>query len=288
MMGDQPTTTDSRPAGAFSDPDLLRRIASALVMVPVALAADWMGGWLFALLWLAAALVVLWEWNGLVLGPGHRAMLVVEGLVIVLAVWALIQFGDLLVEAALLAIGAALVAGMATQDRRNWAMAGFGYAAAVVLGPILLRLDPVHGATAILWLFAVVWGTDVAAYFAGRAIGGPKLWPRLSPKKTWAGFIGGTLVGTVLGLLVVHLADVHVGVTLGFVTFVIAALSQGGDLFESFVKRQFAAKDAGKLIPGHGGVMDRLDGFLVAAVAAAIIGIVRGGTGSAATGILVW
>jgi phosphatidate cytidylyltransferase len=287
-MGDEPTIADRRPAGAFSDPDLLRRIASALVMVPVALVADWMGGWLFALLWLAASLVVLWEWNGLVLGPGHRAMLVVEGLVIIVCVWALMQFGDLLVEAALLAIGAALVAGMAAQDKRHWAMAGFGYAAAVVLGPIILRLDDIHGATAILWLFAVVWGTDVAAYFAGRAIGGPKLWPRLSPKKTWAGFIGGTLVGTLLGLLVVHLADVAVGFALGVVTFAIAALSQGGDLFESFVKRQFAAKDAGKLIPGHGGVMDRLDGFLVAAVVAALIGVMRGGTGAAATGILIW
>lgn len=286
-MIEQPKA-DSRPAGAFSDPDLLRRIASALVMIPVALATAWMGSWLFALLWLAAALVVLWEWNGLVLGPGHRALLVVEGLVIALAVTAFAQFHDLLVVLALLVIGAALAAGMVAAERRSWAMAGFGYAGAVVLGPMILRADPLHGATAIFWLFAVVWGTDVGAYFAGRAIGGPKLWPQLSPKKTWAGFIGGTLTGTILGLLVCHLFGIAIGPGLGLLTFVIAALSQAGDLFESFVKRQFAAKDAGTLIPGHGGVMDRLDGFLVAAVVSALIGLLRGGSGFAASGVLVW
>jgi phosphatidate cytidylyltransferase len=287
-MTDDPVRADTKPAGAFSDPDLLRRVASALVMIPVALAAAWLGGWPFAVLWLAAALVVLWEWNGLVLGGGRRVLLGVEGAALVLAVVALALSGAVLVEIAVLAIGLSLAAGMTGEGQRPWAMAGFGYASAVVLGPVILRADPIHGATAIFWLFAVVWGTDVAAYFAGRAIGGPKLWPQLSPKKTWAGFIGGTVVGTILGLAVAHVAGIRVGIGLGLVTFVLAALSQGGDLFESYVKRRFSAKDAGTLIPGHGGVMDRLDGFLVATTVAALVGLLRGGTGHAASGILIW
>ena len=127
-----------------------------------------------------------------------------------------------------------------------------------------------------------------AAYFAGRSIGGPKLWPRLSPKKTWSGFVGGTLVGTLIALAVVRLSGVPVSLGLALATWAIAALSQGGDLFESSVKRRFAAKDAGSIIPGHGGVMDRLDGFLVAAVAAAALGLMRGGVGNPASGLLVW
>lgn len=279
---------DERPAGAFSDPDLKKRVVSALVLIPVAIFTAWLGDWPFAILWLCGAALVLWEWNRLVL-PGAPAVLYAGELVALTAALGLERYflnpGFAMVA---LGAGAGVALALSPQGRSRWAIAGLLYAAAVVLGPTILRDDNSLGFVAILWLFAVVWGTDVAAYFCGRSIGGPKLWPRLSPKKTWSGFIGGTLIGTAIALVVVRIAGIPFSLGLALATWVIAALSQGGDLFESSVKRRFAAKDAGSIIPGHGGVMDRLDGFLVAAVAAAALGLMRGGMGNPAAGLLLW
>lgn len=279
---------DQRPAGAFSDPDLKKRVISALVLIPVAIFTAWLGDWPFASLWLCGAALVLWEWNRLVL-PGAPPVLYAGELVALTVALGLERYflnpGFAMVA---LGAGAGVALALSPQGRSRWAIAGLLYAAAVVLGPTILRDDNSLGFVAILWLFAVVWGTDVAAYFAGRSIGGPKLWPRLSPKKTWSGFIGGTLIGTAIALVVVRIAGIPLSLGLALATWVIAALSQGGDLFESSVKRRFAAKDAGSIIPGHGGVMDRLDGFLVAAVAAAALGLMRGGIGNPAAGLLLW
>lgn len=279
---------DQRPAGAFSDPDLLRRIASALVLVPVAIAVAWFGGWPFALFWLVAAIAVLWEWNRLVLADAPPALIAGEIVALIAAVVLIRYFLNPGFGLVALGIGTGFALAFSPAGVSRWAIAGLVYATAVVAGPVILRDDATYGFVAILWLFAVVWGTDVGAYFAGRAIGGPKLWPRLSPKKTWAGFIGGTLIGSLLGCAIVKAAGLSVGAGLILVTLAVAALSQAGDLFESAVKRRFEAKDAGSLIPGHGGVMDRLDGFLVAAIVAALIGLARGGFANPAAGILIW
>ena len=123
-----------------------------------------------------------------------------------------------------------------------------------------------------------MWATDIAAYFAGRAIGGPKLMPRVSPNKTWSGAIGGTAGGVVGGVVVAaHVRRRAASPRSRAWRFVLSVVSQAGDLLESAVKRRFDAKDASQLIPGHGGLMDRLDGFVAAAVAAALIGLLRGG-----------
>jgi len=143
-----------------------------------------------------------------------------------------------------------------------------------------VREHPRLGLVAILWMFAVVWLTDIAAYFAGRRFGGPKLWPRVSPKKTWSGFFGGLVAGVAAGGIVVLVAGrfgVAAPVSFAIVVLlsaVASVLSQLGDLGESALKRRFGAKDSGVLIPGHGGVMDRLDGFWAAA---ALIGLVLAG-----------
>ena len=158
----------------------------------------------------------------------------------------------------------------------------------LLLAPILLRRDPALGFVAILFLFAIVWATDIAAYFAGRAIGGPKLWPAVSPKKTWSGAVGGTLGGVAAGLVVVKLRGLAVAPVLVLVAFVLSVVAQAGDLLESAIKRHFGAKDASQLIPGHGGLMDRLDGFLTAAAAAVMVGLARGGLEGPARGLLVW
>jgi phosphatidate cytidylyltransferase len=166
--------------------------------------------------------------------------------------------------------------------------AGVLYAGAGLVAPVLLRADPEFGFAALILLFAVVWGTDIFGYFAGRAIGGPKLWPRVSPKKTWAGAIGGALAAVVAAMVIaaaLGLANVR---AIGIVALLLSIVSQAGDLMESAIKRRFGAKDAGHLIPGHGGLMDRLDGFVAAAFAAGALAILRGGFDAPARALLVW
>lgn len=236
------------PAAQASGPsNLTLRIISSAIMAPLAILVTWIGGWPFALVWIAAACIVLWEWSTLV-NASRPELPAFAG----------------------------------------WMIAGLAYALVLLLAPILLRGDPSLGFTAILFLFAVVWSTDICAYFAGRALGGPKLWPAVSPKKTWSGAIGGTVGGIAAGLLVVKAAGLAVAPMLVAVALVLSVASQGGDLLESAIKRRFGAKDASQLIPGHGGLMDRLDGFLTAAAAAVMVGLLRGGLEGPARGLLVW
>ena len=152
----------------------------------------------------------------------------------------------------------------------------------------MLRQDEALGFAAIIILFAIVWGTDVAAYFAGKTIGGPKLWPRVSPKKTWSGSLGGLIIGTAFALFVAFLLGVAPGMKLAIMLVLLSIASQLGDLAESHMKRLFDVKDSSNLIPGHGGVMDRVDGLIVAVVLAALLGVVFGDIRSLATGFLAW
>ena len=134
----------------------------------------------------------------------------------------------------------------------------------------------------------MVWATDIAAYFVGRAVGGPKLAPRLSPNKTWSGSIGGLAGAVLAAVLVVQFSGVGGFLSASLVAIALSIVAQIGDLFESAIKRRFGAKDAGTLIPGHGGLMDRLDGFVAAAVLACLIGLAHGGIDAPARGLLIW
>jgi phosphatidate cytidylyltransferase len=236
------------PVAQVAHSNLALRVISSAVMAPLAIAVAWLGGWPFVLLWAAAACMVLWEWSRLVTGSAPRRY-------------------------------AAFAA---------WMVAGLFYAGVLLLAPLVLRRDPALGFVAMLFLFAVVWVTDVAAYFVGRGLGGPKLWVAVSPNKTWSGALGGMLGGGFAGLLVCRLAGLDLAPVLILVAFVLSIASQAGDLLESAIKRYFGAKDASHLIPGHGGLMDRLDGFLTAVLAAVMVGFLRGGLDSAAQGLLVW
>jgi phosphatidate cytidylyltransferase len=162
------------------------------------------------------------------------------------------------------------------------------YAGSLSAGVILLRADPAWGLSAIVLLFAVVWSTDIGAYFGGRLIGGPKLWPRVSPKKTWSGALVGTAAAVLGGLAVASLTGVGRLLPIALICVLLSAGSQLGDLLESAIKRHFGAKDSGHLIPGHGGLMDRLDGFIIAVVIAAAIGCARGGLEAPARGLMIW
>lgn len=169
-----------------------------------------------------------------------------------------------------------------------WIVAGVGYAGVMLAAPLILRHDPDLGLFAIFFLFVIVWTTDILGYFAGRAFGGPKLWPAVSPKKTWSGAIAGTLGAmTFAVLLAIQFGGLN-RVTIAVIALFLSVMAQLGDLLESRIKRVFGAKDASQLIPGHGGVMDRLDGFWAATLAACVIGVLRGGFDGAARGLLVW
>lgn len=170
----------------------------------------------------------------------------------------------------------------------TWTIAGIGYAGVMFAAPVILRADAAHGLLAILLLFAVVWTTDIFGYFAGRAFGGPKLCPAISPKKTWSGAIAGTLGAMIVAVLLAGYFGTFNKVAIAGIALLLSVTAQLGDLLESWVKRRFGAKDASQLIPGHGGVMDRLDGFWAAVFVGCAIGLLRGGFDFPARGLLVW
>lgn len=276
----------SGPGWAAGRSELVLRVASALVLAPLALVAAYIGGWPFAAFWAVGVIGVTWEWSALVAGPAMWPVFAAGGAALAGAL-VLTEIGNMGAALALVAAGAALAAMLAPAGRRVWAGAGVGYGAALI-SPVVLRADPEYGFVAIVFLFAVVWVTDILAYFVGRAIGGPKLWPRMSPKKTWSGAIGGAAAAMVAGGITAAVAGLGNVAAVAMLALGLSAVSQAGDLFESAVKRCFGTKDASHLIPGHGGLMDRLDGFLAAALVAAIIGVMRGGADASARGLLVW
>jgi phosphatidate cytidylyltransferase len=265
--------------------NLLLRIAAALVLAPLAIAMAYLGGWLWIGLVTVAAVGLYVEWLAVI---GERRLpLMLSGVLVLLAVgWVEAERFDAADVSVLIVLGVA-VAAIFSRDRRGWAVAGIGYALAASIASSMVRRDPAFGFVALIFVLLVVWGTDIGGYFAGRLIGGPKLWPRVSPKKTWAGAIGGfaASLGVAVGFAV---CDFGRMVSLLLLGAMLSVAAQLGDLFESAVKRRFGVKDSSHLIPGHGGLMDRLDGFVAAIVLAAIYGFLRGGADGAGRGLMVW
>jgi phosphatidate cytidylyltransferase len=286
------TTPPRRGAGnADARHNLVVRVASAAVLAPVVLALAYVGGWAFFILCALAAAGILWEWTHLVAGrldfrllvPGWAALLaalILTGMGYPAAAGAAVGFGAV--------IGALMAFAPGGGVRAAWAAGGAVYAGTAFLGPALLRSDVQLGFQAIAFVALSVWLTDISAFFVGRGVGGPLLWPRVSPNKTWSGAIGGLAGGLAGGIAVAYASGSGRLLSLGVLALALSVLAQAGDLFESAIKRRFGAKDSGRIIPGHGGLMDRLDGFLFAAAAAAIIAILRGGTGAPAHGLLLW
>lgn len=267
--------------------ELTLRIVSSAVLAPLAVALAYLGGWPFFLFWAVAACGIHWEWRAIVRDPGPVWKGLGECAIAVAGANAMA--GHAGTAAIFLAIGVALEAVIATSNWfRIWAAAGVVYAGCLLIACVLLRSDAPYGFVAIAFLFAIVWATDILAYFVGRFVGGAKLWTRVSPNKTWSGAIGGACAAIVAGLAVAHYAHLPNSLAAAGLALVLSVASQAGDLFESAFKRRFGVKDAGHVIPGHGGIMDRLDGFLAAAVVAAVIGIARGGLEAPARGLLVW
>jgi phosphatidate cytidylyltransferase len=278
-----------RPAprgfGSRIGPDLGPRVAAAVVMGLAAVTAAWIGGIVFVAFWWIASVVVFWEWQRIVRADRLVERLAAGALGLVLA--ALFAWRQSVIgAAATLLLAAGAVGWLAGPSHRIWAAAGALYAGALVVSLGLLRASPAYGLAAILWLFAVVWGADVAAYFAGRLIGGPRLWPSISPGKTWSGAVVGALAGAACGLLLGGWTSrIDRLFWLGLAT---AVLSELGDLFESALKRRFGVKDSSSLIPGHGGLMDRLDAFIAASVFAALVAGVNTNGSFIASGLFQW
>jgi phosphatidate cytidylyltransferase len=267
--------------------DLLPRFLSAIVLMTAGLVSLWLGGAVFDVVWLFAAVAVGCEWQSLIAARRIFWRCLATALGLAAGALFLAQSEILLAGAALggSCLAAALIA---DSGRRVWAFSGVAYAATLLIALAALHRAEDYGARSIVWLFAIVWGTDVFAYFGGRLIGGPKLWPRISPSKTWSGTLTGIVAGAVLGAAI---GGHGLGLTVRAVLFALglaaAAISQAGDIFESWVKRRFGAKDSSGLIPGHGGFMDRLDGFIAAAAFAALTGALQGGP-SIAAGLFLW
>jgi phosphatidate cytidylyltransferase len=279
-----------RADAAAAGRNLTLRVASAAVLVPSVLALAYLGGWPFLILCALGSGGILWEWTRLVAGAPDYPTLA-PGWASLLAALVLLGVNKPGLAVDALAIGAVLAAVAAARwlpTRGVWAAGGVIYTAVAFLGPALLRRDAELGFPAFLFLAATVWMTDTLAYFVGRGLGGPLLWPQVSPNKTWSGVMGGLAGGVAGGTLVAYANGLGRLAAVGVVALVLSASAQVGDLFESALKRHFGVKDTSELIPGHGGLMDRLDGFLVAALAALVIGIFHQGTDAPAHGLLVW
>jgi phosphatidate cytidylyltransferase len=275
--------SDSPPRESDSR-NLTMRIAVAAVLIPLAIAIAYAGDWLWTALVTLAAIGLFWEWLAIVGLAGARVT--VPGVV------ALSVAGDCFaidrLDAALIVLAVGFVAVvLIAPERRSWAAAGFLYAAAAQIASVLVRLDPVKGFGALMFVLLIVWVTDSGGYFAGRGIGGPKLWPRVSPKKTWAGAVGGLAASLAVAAGFAALDLGRIGPLL-LLSGMLSVVSQLGDLFESAVKRRFGVKDSSHIIPGHGGLMDRLDGFVAAIVVAAIFGFLRAGADGVGRGLMVW
>lgn len=244
--------------------DLPKRAAVAVLLVGIAFAALWFGGFVFWLVVAAGGLLMLAEWSDLARAPLLHKQYALVALAIGIAAMAP-GLGSAGIALGLLAVAAAALFALT----RNGQLAfGALYVELPVLGLMVLRAHP-DGFLLTLWAMALVWASDTAAYFAGRLIGGPKLAPAISPNKTWAGFLGGMAGAGVFGAALA--AGFGLPLVLALCTPLLAALSQGGDLYESHLKRKAGVKDSGNLLPGHGGVLDRLDGLVAVAPVAALL-----------------
>ncbi len=252
------------------------RIVSALVLGPLVLAMVWLSGAFLAVLMLAAVALMGWEWARLVGRGGFGP----TGLAVIVAMEAAVgalTLGEGRMACGLAAAGAVVVGALARMARGEaaWAAGGTLWISLAALSFLWLAQMPGGGRETAFWLLSLVWANDIAGYAIGRAVGGPKLAPRWSPKKTWAGFFGGVISAGLVGLLWSGVVWQQ-STTLPIVSALLAMAAQLGDLAESLAKRHFGVKDSSGLIPGHGGLLDRVDGLMAAAMVAGAVSLATG------------
>ena len=254
------------------------RILSALVLAPLPLLAIWLGGPFLKILTVGAAGVMAWEWSRLC--GGGTALIGVVALAVAAAAAAGAWVG-----APLALIGALAVWVVESQRQGGapgWMAAGCLWVALPCIILLWLAQSQTAGKVTLLWVFAIVWATDIGAYAVGRLLGGPRLAPRWSPGKTWAGLLGGVISAAIAGWVTARTLGASPVLPLVLVSAGLAIVEQFGDLAESVAKRRFGVKDASSLIPGHGGLLDRLDGLLAVIPAVALLTWIGGGN------VLTW
>jgi phosphatidate cytidylyltransferase len=261
----------------FDTANLRLRVLSAAILAPVALTATWLGGLAFGALVTVAVTIGLYEWIRLVApgSPPRIAGLACAGLVCVMATGTIFSalIGAMLGVVATLLVFLLAVRGhdeSSHNERAGWIALGIPYMGGSGLALLSLRATPDIGAGLAFFLLVTVWGTDIGAYVVGRIVGGPKLAPSVSPSKTWSGLLGGMALALVLGYFAATLLGARHPAVAFILCPVLAVVAQLGDLFESYFKRRSGVKESGDLIPGHGGVLDRIDGLVFAGVFAAL------------------
>jgi phosphatidate cytidylyltransferase len=282
QVADPATAGDGAP-GLRSN--LAMRVMAALVLAPLAIAAAWFGGWFWIGLATITVVGLFGEWL-LVIGNLSRPALL-WGFLSLAAAGVCLAINNFEIANLCIALGLFAMFLFSAPAQRSWSAIGLGYTAAALFACVFVRRDPNYGFIALIFVFLVVWITDILGYFVGRGVGGPKLWVRVSPKKTWSGAIGG-VVGSIVFAAAFAAAGYGKLAPMLLLGTVISVISQLGDLFESALKRQFGVKDSSQIIPGHGGLLDRLDGFMAAIIAAAVIGYMRASADSIGQGLLVW
>lgn len=265
------------------------RVASALALAPLPVAAIWFGGVWLALLTGVAGAVMAWEWGRLCRGAGAERVAPgpaeIELVGIVVMAVAIAAFGAARAAVAAAILGAGLVFWTARQKSEGepvWTALGTLWVALPCISFLWLAREQAGGRATLLWLLAVVSATDIGAYAVGRGVGGPRLAPLWSPRKTWSGFAGGVLCAALAGGATALALGVWPALPLVLVSAGLAIVAQLGDLAESVAKRRFGVKDSSGLIPGHGGLLDRLDGFLAVIPVVALMTVVGG------RGVLAW
>ena len=258
--------------------DIVIRAGSAAVLAPLAIAGLWMGGWYFMALMGAAAALLAWEWAKMT-APGASKWMWAAVAVGIMVPGLTAYLADISLALVLLVFGAMIAFLIAHLVRRSPIDAAYGvfYIGWPLVLMVWLRVSE-EGGRWIILLFAVTWAADIFAYLVGSLLKGPKLWPRFSPNKTWSGFLGGLVGGTAVALALVafvagdSMALTGVSLWLAALIGLAGALAtMAGDLWESALKRRYGVKDSGDLIPGHGGLLDRVDGLMFAVVVVAAI-----------------
>jgi phosphatidate cytidylyltransferase len=268
--------------------DLGIRTLSSVILIPAVLVGVWLGDIWFHLLVALLAVTMAREWTNLVHGRSsaqfalHAAAAFCGALLPTSLGWP-----ATLAVIAMITVLSLMLAKAQSRRPSIWLVSGVPYVGLPAMAFVILREESQAGMLTIMWLFAVVWAADICAYFTGRLIGGRKLAPAISPQKTWAGLFGAILGGMAAGIVVAYGMGLASLTSLGILGGVLAVIEQFGDLFESALKRHYGVKDSGRLIPGHGGILDRVDGLVAAALVLAAIVITAGYFG-AGNELFVW
>ena len=245
-------------------PELVQRVTVGILLIIVAVLELWLGGSALWVLATVAALIMGGEWAGLTRADDKRR-LIQYALCIPLALMSPLAAGPSLLAMAAIA-GATIFTLIVTRNR--WLAAGVPYVALPIMALLWIRMQD-NGLLLAFWALSLVWATDIGAFFAGRNFGGPKVAPAISPNKTWSGLIGGMVAALLLGWALASYYDLPF--QLAMASPGLALLAQVGDFFESWMKRRAGVKDSGTILPGHGGVLDRLDGVVTSLPVAALL-----------------